>query len=94
MLVLLKIPSELYKRKISSIGKLEQNAYILQTENIETKSARVAAKHSTFQDWDLLYFFSHKISFNSIKYLTKDYQEIVINRKLTNSTCNSCIAIK
>jgi len=50
MFVLLKILLELYKRKISSIGKLEQNAYILQTENIETKSARVAAKHSTFQD--------------------------------------------
>jgi len=62
MLVLLKIQSELYKRKISSIGKLEQNAYILQTENIEPKSARVAAKHSTFQDCILLYFFHIRLA--------------------------------
>jgi len=40
-------------RELYSITKLEQNAYILQTENIEAKpaSAGIATMHGTLHDW-------------------------------------------
>ena len=80
-------------RELYGIAKLEQNAYILQTENIEAKpaSAGIATKHGTLHDWHCR--LGH-ISYDNVKRLAEDYPEITIDGSRTNPTFVSCVATK
>ena len=80
-------------RELYGIAKLELNAYILQTENIEAKAAGacIATKHGTLHDW---YCRLEHISYNNINQLAEDHPEITIDGSRTNPTCVSCVATK
>jgi len=78
-------------KKLYGIAKLEQNAYILQTENIEAKPAEVTIKHGTLHDWHCR--LGH-ISFNNVKRLSENHPEIAIHGSWSNPTCVSCVATK
>jgi len=80
-------------RELYGIAKLEQNAYILQTENIEAKpaSAGITTKHATLHDWHCR--LGH-ISYDNVKRLAEDHPEITIDGSRTNPTCVSCVATK
>jgi len=82
-------------RKLYGIAKLEQNAYILQTQtehsNIEAKPAQVTTKHGTLHDWHCR--LGH-ISFDNVKHLAENHPEIAIHGSHSNSTCDSWVATK
>jgi len=87
--------SNRHGRKLYGIAKLEQNAYLLQTQtehsNIEAKPTQVTIKHGTLHDWHCR--LGH-ISFDNVKRLAEDHPEITIDGSRSNPTCVSCVTTK